>query len=239
MTQDTKQSVSDLLRESGATAAELHAVAPHLSIHTLRHIRRGVVAGLAHTKPLAAALRKLAKQHRSKAEQYEWGAAQMRKPDAPPPTVEQIVRALGLSPLTLQRANPERLNVYTLHSILRPGKGRLTGNAHMGEVADALDVLAETARQRAERHETAAAAITKHYPVAPVVKRPEPPKGNVRNRKAASRSEVTAHMVWMKEQGKSLDEIGRAHGLTRQAVHGRLATYERQTGTKVKRSGMG
>jgi hypothetical protein len=226
---ETKPNVAELLVESGATAAEIHDVAPHLSIHALRYMRRKRgESGNVHAQALAAALRKLAKRHRSAAAKYERAAVQLRRPEAPPPTVEDVVRGLGVPPLTLQRANPEHLNVWTLHSILRAGKGKIAGDAHMVAVADALDVLAEDARQRAERCETAAASIAKHYPPTSLVARPEPPKGD-----------STAHMVWMKDQGKKLEEIGVAHGLSRQAVHQRLNTYERQTGTKLKSLGKG
>jgi len=226
---ESKPNVAELLVESGASAAEIHDVAPHLSIHALRYMRRKRgESGNVHAQALAAALRKLAKRHRSDAAKYERAAIQLRRPEAPPPTVEDVVRRLGVPPLTLQRANPEHLNVWTLHSILRPGKGKIAGDAHMVAVADALDTLAETARQRAERHETSARSIAKHYPPASRVAPPEPPK-----------SETTAHMVWMKEQGKKLEEIGEAHGLSRQAVHQRLNTYERQTGNKVRRFGRG
>lgn len=224
-TSEAPPMVAEIVSDSGASSSDLHGVAPHLSIHMLRHIIRGTSSGITYAVALVPAFEELAKQRRADAERYERAAEQLKT--APPPTVAEILAPLGVPPLTIQKANRDNLSVNTLHSILRKGKGRISGNAHTLAIAAALHTLAKQARKDAHRYEDAAEALRKHYPDRRVFKTvSEPGEGT-----------ADEHIIVLARAGEKLAAIGRTFGISRQRVHERVTAWEKRTGEKIQRYG--
>lgn len=74
-----RPTVMEIVRDSGAGAAELVAVIPDASKHTLQAIAGGRIPGVTQAASVAGGLRRLEKQYKSKASKFGRAAARLEK----------------------------------------------------------------------------------------------------------------------------------------------------------------
>lgn len=150
----------------------------------------------------------------------------MTTPEAPP-SVAEILSTLDVLPHKLQAANPA-LNIHTLRSILRKGKGRISGIMQALPIADGLSTLAEEHRRTAKAYDEAAEQLRTLYPDRRVPLTPsETSEGEGRDE----------YIVRLVKSGEPVRAVGRAFGLNAQTALNIVRAHEKRTGEKIPRYG--
>jgi hypothetical protein len=128
-----RPSISDILNKAGVRPAEVIAVAPHVSPHTIKAIFLGRTPGVTQVEALGEALVRLAKDHIGTADKYVQAAERLSLHYPPP------VKPSGEEPSPKDVAS---------HIIYRAESGD-----KLSDIAKEHGITREAVRQRVKTHE--------------------------------------------------------------------------------------